>query len=96
LRKKLSPVTYVSAEAPPFLIVHDASDRAVPVAQGDILFEALKDAGGKNVNYLRFDQGFGHGVFMRNLAVTGPAREQFFDSVLKEDAAPRSNRQRSN
>jgi acetyl esterase/lipase len=94
LRKKLSPITYVNADAPPFLIIHDASDTTVPVRHGDTLYKGLQDAGAKNVNYLRFDQGFGHGVFERNSTVTYKAREEFFNWVLKEGAKPKAQPRR--
>jgi acetyl esterase/lipase len=42
-----SPVTYVSASAPPFLIQHGTADRIVPVGQGRALAAALEKAGTK-------------------------------------------------
>ena len=83
LRRKISPMTYVSADAPPLLIIHDAADRTVSVRQSDEFAKALKEAGAKDVTYMRFDEGFGHGVFMRNIEVTGPARKAFFERTLK-------------
>ncbi|MET9514737.1 alpha/beta hydrolase [Streptomyces sp. NPDC002994] len=40
-----SPVTYVTATAPPFLILHGTDDSAIPLAQGEELAAALRDAG---------------------------------------------------
>ena len=82
LRRKISPMTYVSADAPPFLIIHDTADRTVSVRHADDFSKALEEAGAKDVTYLRFDEGFGHGVFARNIEVTGPAREAFFERTL--------------
>jgi acetyl esterase/lipase len=84
LRRKISPMTYVSAEAPPFLVIHDTADRTVSVRHSDDFTKALKDAGAKDVTYMRFDENFGHGVFTRNIEVTGPAREAFFERTLKK------------
>ena len=42
LRKKISPITYVNADAPPFLLFHEVSDGTVGVYQSDKLVEALK------------------------------------------------------
>jgi acetyl esterase/lipase len=42
-----SPITYVSAAAPPFLIQHGTADRIVPVGQGRALAGALEAAGAK-------------------------------------------------
>ncbi len=40
-----SPVTYVSADDPPFLLLHGEADKLVPIEQSQILFEALQTAG---------------------------------------------------
>ncbi len=40
-----SPVTYVSPDDPPFLIIHGQLDPVVPVEQGLILYERLTEAG---------------------------------------------------
>jgi len=42
---KASPITYVSKEAPPFLIMHGDADRTVPFNQSELLYAALKKAG---------------------------------------------------
>ncbi len=40
-----SPITHVSADAPPFSIVHGTLDETVPFDQGERLYQALKTAG---------------------------------------------------
>ena len=40
-----SPVTHVSAGAPPFLLLHGAADRFIPCVQSERLFDALVAAG---------------------------------------------------
>ena len=45
LAAKASPITYVSKEAPPFLIMHGDKDRTVPFDQSDRFYQALKKAG---------------------------------------------------
>ena len=80
-RRKASPVTYASAKAPPFLIVHGTSDTTVPIKHGDELAKSLRDAGANDIAYLRFD-GAGHGVFGEHADETGPAMQKFFDRVL--------------
>jgi acetyl esterase/lipase len=86
-KKKVSPITYVTADAPPFLLVHEISDRTVGVYQSDKLVEALKAAGAKDVTYKRYEDGSGHGVFGKNIRETGPMREAFFDRVLREQTS---------
>jgi acetyl esterase len=83
--KKASPLTYVKADAPPFLVVHGANDRTVPVQHGDRFVEALKKAGAKDVTYLRYE-GAGHGVFGQHSEETHPAMEKFFARTI---GAPR-------
>ena len=40
-----SPITYVSKDDPPFLIIHGENDFMVPASQGELLATALKAAG---------------------------------------------------
>lgn len=42
---KISPVSYVTKDAPPFLIIHGDNDHTVPFAQGEILHDRLEEAG---------------------------------------------------
>lgn len=57
---RVSPITYVKTNPlPPFLIVHGDTDKVVPFHQSELLFEALKKAGG-NV-HLHCIKGAGHG-----------------------------------
>ena len=45
LLAKASPVTYVTRDAPPFLVMHGAKDNFVPVAHSQELVKKLTDAG---------------------------------------------------
>ncbi|PLX96268.1 MAG: hypothetical protein C0621_02330 [Desulfuromonas sp.] len=75
---RASPLRYVSADDPPFLIVHGEADRIIPHEQGTFLFSALQQAG-VEVEFVSVP-GAGHGG--------EPFREQqqrvmeFFDRVL--------------
>jgi len=42
LAKEASPITYVSAKCPPFLIMHGSIDDLVPVAQSQEFYKALQ------------------------------------------------------
>ncbi len=81
-RRKISPITYVNGDAPPFLLVHEESDRTVGVHQSDSFVKALREAGAKDITYMRYTDGSGHGVFGARIAETGPAREAFFARTL--------------
>jgi acetyl esterase/lipase len=43
--RKASPMTYVSKDAAPFLIMHGDQDKTVPISQSEIFAAALKKAG---------------------------------------------------
>ncbi len=53
------PITYVTSDDPPFLIVHGEEDNTVPINQSELLHEALKEAG-VEVEFVRV-KGAGHG-----------------------------------
>lgn len=58
-----SPLTYVRAGAPPFLLLHGESDALMPWTQSLFLYQALRDAG--NHPTLVLFERFGHG-FLNN------------------------------
>jgi acetyl esterase/lipase len=61
--REASPITYVSRNAPPFLIMHGLADSSVPHGQSVLLYEALK-AAGLDVT-LRLVDGLPHTFFNR-------------------------------
>ena len=83
---KANPITYVTKDAPPFLIAHGDKDNLVPISQSELLVEALKKAG-VDVTF-EVIKGGGHGGGT-------PAQQQrnndlvlsFFDKHLKGAAA---------
>jgi dipeptidyl aminopeptidase/acylaminoacyl peptidase len=58
--KQASPLTFVSQDDPPFLIVHGTVDRTVPIQQAEVLFEAQKKAG-VDTTFVKIEGG-GHGI----------------------------------
>ncbi len=54
-----NPITYASADDPPFLILHGDQDRTVPLSQSQLLNDALKRVGVKVL--LGIVKGQGHG-----------------------------------
>ncbi len=58
---KANPVTYVTADSPPFLIVHGDCDPLVPYGQSLLLVDALQKAG-VDVTFYTVEGG-GHGRF---------------------------------
>ena len=82
--RQASPITHVSKDDPPFLLIHGTSDRVVPFDQSKRLYEALVRVGVDAV--LVPVEGSGHGGFPR-----GPLLErltQFFGQhLLGEEGA---------
>jgi acetyl esterase/lipase len=58
--REASPVTHVSSDDPPMLLLHGDEDRTVPIEQSEIMEQALKKAG-VEVKLLRVAGG-GHGA----------------------------------
>ncbi|MGB9596882.1 MAG: alpha/beta hydrolase fold domain-containing protein [Candidatus Poribacteria bacterium] len=56
---KANPITYITKDDPPFLIIHGDSDPLVPHHQSELLEQALKDAGVSVVFYTVKDGGHG-------------------------------------
>jgi acetyl esterase/lipase len=78
---RVNPITYIATNAlPPFLIVHGDADPVVPYHQSELLFEALKKAGG-NVHLHRII-GAEHGKGFGGKEITERVTA-FFDSWLK-------------
>lgn len=60
LAKKANPITYVTKDDPPFLIMHGDKDMSVPLHQSELLYDALKKVGVEVA--LRVVKGGGHGL----------------------------------
>jgi len=76
LAAKANPITYVSKNDPPFLIMHGDNDRSVPYNQSELLAAALAKAGVEATLYRV--QGGGHGF---GGATDTP--EQLFEMVAR-------------
>jgi acetyl esterase/lipase len=75
---KASPITYVSKDDPPILIMHGDQDPTVPISQSEKFYEALKKAGADAT--LHVVKGAGHGF--RGQEIDDVTRA-FFDKHLK-------------
>ncbi len=74
-----SPTTYVSQNAPPFLIVHGAMDTTVPPEESQMLYDALIKAGAKAQLYF-YPKG-GHGGWCEKPEIIAMV-QAFFDQYL--------------
>jgi acetyl esterase/lipase len=77
---KASPVTYVSKDATPFLIMHGDQDRTVPIGQSEAFAKALKKAGADAT--LVVVKGGKHGGTLFTNAENMKVIEDFFASHL--------------
>jgi len=84
---KASPVTYITPDDPPFLILHGDKDAVVPLEQSQILYDRLK-AGGVNAT-LVIVKNAGHSFTPSGGAIS-PTRTElskmianFFDQFLR-------------
>lgn len=80
-----NPITYVTADTPPFLIVHGDADPVVPHHQSELLFAALKKVG--TAVQLHTIQGAGHGQGFGGTNIDQMV-VGFFDRCLKNAALP--------
>jgi acetyl esterase/lipase len=78
LAKIASPLTHITKNAPPFLIVHGDMDATVPIEQAELLNDALKKAGGRVTFHVAKGQGHGLGGPEVDRAV-----RDFFDRELR-------------
>jgi acetyl esterase/lipase len=77
---RANPITYVTRDDPPFLIVHGEEDRTVPIGQSQLLDEALKKANVQST-FIRVP-GAGHGGPGFQTKVNKQVAE-FFEKHLK-------------
>lgn len=77
---KANPITYVSNDVPPFLIVHGDNDSLVPLNQSELLFDALKKAQVEAT--LEVVTGGGHGNKKFRSRTLSKKMENFFKQHL--------------
>ncbi len=81
-----SPITYITPDDPPFLILHGDEDGVVPLAQAETLHKTLMEAGVPST--LVVIQGGDHGLQTLNGDPTVPSQEEYSKMIsefLKEN-----------
>jgi acetyl esterase/lipase len=81
---KANPITYVTKDSPPFLLIHGEADNIVPAHQSELMYESLKKAG-VDVK-LHLVKGGGHGVGGKEV---NDMVDEFFDKHLKGGDKPK-------
>ncbi|MHC5539968.1 prolyl oligopeptidase family serine peptidase [Singulisphaera rosea] len=85
ITRGISPITHVSRDDPPTLIIHGDSDRLVPLQQSEVIVEKLKGAG--VTAELVVKQGSGHGWLTMTQDMSKIA--DWFDTHLKNSSPPK-------
>jgi acetyl esterase/lipase len=81
---KIQAMSYVSANTPPLYFIHGTADtQKAPIIFLDEFVNALRNAGAKDITYQRYDDGTGHGAYVKHIDTARPAREAFFVRTLK-------------
>lgn len=86
--REASPISWVSADDPPFHVVHGAADCTVPVLQSQTLHDVLVAAGVESS--LTVIPGAGHGGPQWTDATNLPLLDAFLDRTVRNAAAPLS------
>jgi acetyl esterase/lipase len=89
IAKAASPLTYVSSDNPPFLIVHGTADRTVMPRQGEWFVAALKHAGVDAT--LEYVAGAGHDMKQVQTAAIAEEVTGFFDKHLRDGKRTRDD-----
>jgi acetyl esterase/lipase/lysophospholipase L1-like esterase len=76
--KQISPITHVTADDAPTLIIHGDADTLVPIQQGQIIIDKLKETGVKAELIVK--EGAGHG--WADLAADTAKFADWFDETL--------------
>lgn len=82
--KKIQPMSYISGDVPPLYFVHGTTDDKAPVSYVDDFVKALRESGAKDVTYKRYDDGTGHGAYVKHIQEARPAREAFLTRTLRK------------
>lgn len=83
--KQISPITHVTADDPPSLILHGDADKRVPVQQAEVIVEAFKKTG--VIAKLTVKAGAGHG--WRGMAKDLETFADWFDEYLVKPTTQR-------
>lgn len=95
IARKANPITYVTKDDPPFLIMHGDKDMSVPLHQSELLYDALKKAGAEATLYVV--KGAGHGLRggQESSEKLFEIVANFFDKHLKRQKPKADTRSRS-
>jgi acetyl esterase/lipase len=77
--RAISPVSHVSADDPPTLIIHGDADTLVPIQQAELILEKLKSAGVETKLVVKKGAAHGWPDFLKDFVIVA----DWFDAHLK-------------
>jgi acetyl esterase/lipase len=77
--RQISPITHVSADDPPALIIHGDRDFLVPIQQAEVIIDKLKSAGVEAKLVVKKGEGHGWKDWHKDMAIIA----DWFDAHLK-------------
>jgi dipeptidyl aminopeptidase/acylaminoacyl peptidase len=90
LVQMVNPITYVTLDDPPFLIIHGEKDQIVPFNQSELLYHALKESG-VDVTLIKVTNGDHNLLPNSSNATINPSLQEimkktigFFDTILRK------------
>lgn len=84
LAQAANPLSYITEDAPPFLILHGDQDKVVPQSQSELLYNALRERG--NEAQLHIIEGAGHATLEFYQPEVKRIISNFFDENLNKTA----------
>jgi acetyl esterase/lipase len=86
IAREISPISHVTADDPPTLILHGDADKLVPIQQAQVMQRALEKAGVPVKLVVKAGQGHGWANWIKDMAILA----DWFDVYLKGNSPPAS------
>jgi gluconolactonase len=84
LARRVSPITHVSGDDPPTLIIHGDADKLVPIQQSELIIEKLKQEGVPAELIVKKGAGHGWGSVDKEMVMIA----DWFDKYLQKKQSP--------
>jgi acetyl esterase/lipase len=88
--RQISPVTHVSSDDPPTLIIHGDADKLVPIQQAELIVDKLKSAGVEARLVVKKGESHGWKDWHKDMAIIADWFDAHLQPQKKESASSRS------
>jgi len=88
ITRQISPITHVSADDPPTLIIHGDADVLVPIQQSEIFVKKMKSVGVETKLVVKKGAGHGWMGIERETALLGDWFDQYLNKPTADKPAP--------